>query len=278
MKYQPDRKWFNAVFISSFLHLILMGVFLFGIPSFFDALPAEPTILTFEVLPFKDIANVKTESKVAKEEKKAEKSKKVKKSQPKAEPKTKTVKATKKKTKKEVPKKTKKKKSAPAKAKKTPAKKPAPKAMEDPMDALLNQLEKESEGDDLKTPSTSNEAQKASDKTAQGINYDEDSPLSITEKLAIQNQMRKHWRAPAGANNLEEIRIFIHISLEKSGKIKDIIVKDRICPGLSDITCNLVEESAIRALKKASPIEGFILARYDIWKEFTLEFDPSFAQ
>ncbi|MDG1436568.1 MAG: hypothetical protein P8P83_02130 [Rickettsiaceae bacterium] len=271
MKQQTDKKWLNAIFISSFLHLILIGVFLFGMPSFFQKSPPEQTIITFEVLPFKDIPNVKTESKVSTKEKKAEKSKEVKKSLPKP----------KEQVKKETPKPPNKKNKAPSKTKTPPKqekKKPAPKPKEDPMDALLNQLEKESQGNDLKTPTTSNSEQKASDKFARGTNYDEDSPLSITEKLAIQNQIHKHWRAPAGANNLEEIRIIIHIFLEKNGVIKDITVKDRICPGLSDVACKLVEDSAVRALKKASPLEGFILSRYDIWKEFTLEFDPSFAQ
>ncbi|CAN0605486.1 unnamed protein product, partial [Ectocarpus sp. 12 AP-2014] len=97
----------------------------------------------------------------------------------------------------------------------------------------------------------------------------------ITEKLLVKGTIEKNWRPPVGLENLSEVRVLLHMTLEKSGEISNVIVKSIICPLNSDNTCNLTAESAIRAVKQSSPIENLPPERYDVWKEMDLIFNPS---
>ena len=142
-----------------------MGLFYFGLPSVFEKLPEEKDVLTFEVVPVSAIANIKTENKSTQKEKIAEKSKEIKASKPvpkkQATPPKKIIE-------KEEPKKEK--EIVPAKEKAKPKKAPPKKVEvqeqeEDRMDAILKNLEKESKGNAVKTPTKSQEAKEQSNKT-----------------------------------------------------------------------------------------------------------------
>lgn len=275
MKKQEKKQFQGALILSTLLHFIIVGLFYFGLPSVFEKLPEEKDALTFEVVPVSAISNIKTENKSTQKEKIAEKSKEIKASKP--VPK-KQVTPPKKIIEKEEPKKEK--EIVPAKEKAKPKKAPPKKAEvqkqeEDPMDSILKNLEKESKATEAKTPTKSQEAKEQSNKTARGAEYDKESPLSITEKLLVKGTIEKNWRPPVGLENLSEVRVLLHMTLEKSGEISNVIVKSIICPLNSDNTCNLTAESAIRAVKQSSPIENLPPDRYDIWKEFDLIFDPS---
>lgn len=278
-----DKQWQGSIALSAALHLILIIVFLFGMPSVFETLPEEKDALTFEILPTSAITNVKNENKSKQQAKIAQKSREVKKSQPKPkpQPQPKPVEAPKKKVEKKAPEEVAKKAVSPPQEKKPIEKpkeqtKPIPQKDEDAIDAILKNLEKDSQGTDAKISTRSNEEQKAGNKYSRGMDYDEESPLSITERLLVKNQMQKHWQPPAGAQNIEEVRVLIHITIEKNGTIKSTTVKNIICPTNSETTCKLTAESAIRAIRKASPLENLLPERYDTWKEFNLLFDPSF--
>lgn len=276
MKTQEKKQFQGALILSTLLHIIIVGLFYFGLPSVFEKLPQEKDVLTFEVVTVSAIANIKTENQSKQKEKIAEKSKEIKTSKPvpkKQDPLQKKPiekKENPKKEKEVIPTKEK------AKPKKTPPKKTeVQKQEEDPMDSILKNLEKESKGTEAKTPTKSQESKELSNKTARGAEYNEDSPLSITEKLLIKGIIEKNWRPPVGLENLSEVRVLLHMTLEKSGEINNVIVKSIICPLNSDNTCNLTAESAIRAVRQSSPIENLPLDRYDVWKEFDLIFDPS---
>ena len=277
-----NKQWQGSLAISTALHLILIIVFLFGMPSIFETLPEEKDALTFEILPLSAITNIKNENKSTQQEKVAQKSREVKKSQPKPKPKPtpKPVEPPKKKIEKKAPPQEAKKAVAPLQKTKPLEKpkeqpKPIPQNDEDSIDSILKNLEKDSKGNDAKISTRSNEEQKSGDKYSRGMDYDEESPLSITENLLVKNQMQKHWRPPVGASNLDQVKILIYITVEKNGNIKDVFVKDLTCPINSETTCKLVEESAIRAIWKASPLKNLLPERYNSWKEFNLLFDPS---
>ncbi len=305
MKKQIDKNWQGSLGLSVILHIILIFIFCFGLPSSFVKPQKEREAMTFEILPLSSITNVKTESKSREKEKKAKKSRKIVKSSPKpkklkpkmpkvpkvknpqtkkleskAEPKKQELQ--KKKIAKKTTKQIQKKEIIPEKQKKnktkTKTKTKAPPAVqkktEDTIDSILKNLEKDSEGDNAKTNIKSHTKKTEGEKDAWG-DYDDEHPLSISEELWIKNQMRKYWRIPAGANNLDQIKIFMHITLKKSGVIDSITVTDIQCPANSKIMCKSIEESALRAIKKASPLEKLKPERYDSWKEFDLEFDPT---
>ncbi len=274
MKKQEKKKFQGALILSTLLHLFIVGLFYFGLPFAFEKLPEEKDVLTFEIVPISEIANIKTENKSKQEAKIAKKSKQVKTSKPKQKkiptpPQKKIEKKPTPKKKEIVPNKKK------AKVKKKPPKKKAQQNNDDPMESILKNLEKESKGTNAKTPTRSQDIQKQGNKTARGADYDEESPLSITEKLLVKGQIEKNWRPPVGAEKLAEVRVLLHMTLEKSGEIKNVVIKNIICPLNSNTTCKLTAESAIRAVRKSSPIENLPSDRYDIWKEFNLIFDPS---
>jgi hypothetical protein len=159
------------------------------------------------------------------------------------------------------------------------SKKPTPKKIvkkeEDSIDAILKNLEKASEGESEKAKNKAKTNNPEAKAKARGASYNEDSPLSITEKQLVKQQVEKHWRPPVGTANFEKVRVSMKLYLEKDGSISKVVVANVICPPDSKSTCTLVEESAIRAVWKANPIENLPADRYNIWKEFDLFFDPS---
>ena len=285
-----NSKFQNILYISTVFHVILIIVFYLGMPTFFEPLtdPQQPVI--FEMLPASSINNVKTlqekeKNKVKKETTKIKPSKKIDqqkviKPQQKDKPvqKTKTVKTEPKpkpKLKPETkPKPKLKPKSKPKKIiKKIPAKKQQkPKKSK----KLLKNLEKKSTGKSVKAPFKVYEINELDDeKFSKGQIYDENSPLSVTERLIIKRQIEQNWTPPIGAENLENIQILLHITLNKDGSVNSLSTKSIICPNNIRSTCILVVNSAYRAVMKANPLVNLRPDRYDTWKEFNLYFDPS---
>jgi outer membrane biosynthesis protein TonB len=166
---------------------------------------------------------------------------------------------------------------------KTPEKKEAKKAVkannkvnkEDSIDSILKNLEEESQGSDQNAPAKNHNNQAKGDFFSQGAEYNEDSALSITETMLLKNQIQKHWTPPAAADKLAQVRVWVYIELEQDGVIKNIKIVQVQCPGGVQNTCNLVADSAVRAIKKSSPILNLPKNRYNAWKAFNLLFDPS---
>ena len=274
MKEQEQKQWQRALVLSALLHIVLILIFLFGLPSVFRSPKLEDPIV-FEVLTVKDVANIKNASKSPQKTKELSKtSREVKKSQIKSTPKDKQAKDTK--TTKAATKKqsTKKQPKPEQKKKQTSSPKIAPQKNDDVIDSILKNLEKESEGTNAKTSLRNNVAQQKADKYSKSSSHNEDKPLSITEELLIKGQIQKHWHE-LGAPNIEGIHIIFHVIMEKNGIITDVIAKKKICPHGTETACNIIADSALRSVRKASPLEGLAADRYDIWKEFDLDFDAS---
>lgn len=275
MKNKEKKQFQGALILSTLLHFIIVGLFYFGLPSAFEKLPEEKDVLTFEVVPVSAIANIKTESKSKQKEKIAKKSKQVKKAKPTPKKKTPTPKKPVKKDE------TKKKKEiVPVKSKEKPKKMPPKKEEtkkqdDDPMESILKNLEKESKGTEAKTPTKSQEAKEQSNKTAKGSDYNEEYPLSITEELYIKRLINAVWRRPAGIEYSNGINLKLRLKLDKTGKIVDHSINTTCPPNLKTL-CNLLEDSALRAIKEVDTIENLSPDRYNIWKEFTLNFDSAF--
>ncbi len=305
MKEQEDKKFQRAIIVSAILHLVLLGVFFLGFPSVFEKLPEEQDVMTFEILPTSELSNVKNENIVAKKAIEPEKSKEVKKSDTakkqdptpaKTEEIKEPVQEEEKKTpareeekpknaektpeeepvKKEEPEKKLEPKTEPKKETPKPKAKPkvAPKE-DDNIDSILKNLEEESVGTDSKVLKKSHTEQMEGTQKTRGMEYNEDSPLSITEKSLVKSQIEKNWRPPIGNQNLRDVRVMLHMKLETDGTINNVTVIKIICPSNSEALCKLTAESAVRAVKQASPIENLPVDRYDVWKEFNLLFDPS---
>ena len=284
MKNQEQKAFQKDLIISLVLHLIFIGVFIYGLPSIFKKVQDQQNVITFEMLTVSDITNVRDQGVKTPEPKEIKKSQKIEKSaaspkenleQKEETPKQEEPKPVEKKP--ETPKEEDKKKPAPIikkevkqpQAKKEETAKKAPKKQEDVIDSLLANLEKESEGTERRSPNRTPPSPPNEGKFAKGNNADEESPLSITEEMLIKQQIIKHWDKPAG---IEGIEVIFHVRLDIEGNVTIIQVSGLTGDKQLQV---LVEETGRRAVKKASPIKNLRPERYNVWKEFKLRFDPS---
>ena len=266
-----------ATAISLAIHLAIIASFLFGFPSFFKRMPEEQVII-LEMLPITDVSNVKTQKVQNEKELEEESAKKVQKSKEKVEEQKKPKPEPKKEEVKPEPK-----KDAVVVERKPEPKKPEPKKQEKPkekkksdtdLDSLLKTLEKASEGKEEKSNKQSRSEKTDAEKEARG-QFDSDLPLSISEYHALRQQIERHWNVPAGAKGSGEIKITIYISLKIDGSVEKVELKDKQCPIGSDVLCQAAADGALRAVWLASPFQNLSQERYNSWKEFNIEFDPS---
>ena len=301
-----------ALICSIALHLLAVYFFVFGLPALFPKLPEEQVIV-FEMLPVSEKSNVPTKIKQSEKAIENEEAKKVEQSKPKIEqevrpiekeekpveqpkppieqPKPLDEKKTEpaepqiieqKETVKEKPKTTveeKKKEKIPEKKKEvTPAPKPAEKKKKAPntksdLDALLKNLEQSSEGNNAKSNKQARSEVSKELQESKG-SYDDRLPLSISETALIRQQIEKQWNIPIGAQNIDQARVTLYIALNKDGSVKEVRIINTLCPNMSASICNALSDSALRAVKQASPIQGLDSKRYETWKEFHFDFNP----
>ncbi len=296
-----DRAFQKYLIISFLLHVLFIAVFIYGVPSLLKKKSEESPIIIFEMLDASDVLNVKNQNPKVDKNLEIKESKHVKTAQQKIEQnvETETIKEDaktseqkldktleiipEKKKEPQVPKKIAKKKEKPQKPKikpktkaKTKTKKvtKSKKKQEDVIDSILKNLEKESEGQELNSLNSSKASNADEGKFAKG-DYDGQSPLSVTEKLLIKQQVEKNWQPPVGVLNFEGIEVILNLKMDQNGAVKTVTVKDVVCPASAGANCDLIAKSAQRAVKKASPLQNLRKDRYDVWKEFDLRFDPS---
>lgn len=282
---KQDQPFWVYVAISIALHLATFLLFSFGLPFFHKREPQEQ-IVTFEIVPVDSISNIKTQKVQKEEEVIEEKAKKVVKSkaeeakpepvkeEKKPEEKKEAIPAKEKKEEKkeEKPKddKPKPKKTEPDKKKAPPKKKAATKS---DMDALLKTLEKESEGKEDKARKRA--VAEKSDAIEDAIGkFNEDKPLSLSERDTIKQQIQDKWNVPVGVQNASDILVTVYISLKPDGTVNQVKLLEVSCPSGFDVVCKAAGDSAVRAIWQASPLRNLAPARYDIWKEFNISFDP----
>ncbi len=293
-----------SVVISLILHVLVI-IWLYYNKDRVEKFPENNDIMTFEMLPISELSNVKPkQKKVAEQQKKPRKkiTKKqatdTKKEQPKEKPQeqSKPKEQLKEKTQEEVKKAAKtaekekqskaevvenKEKPKKAKAKKQPlAKKPKPKPKkvakkkqtksEDPLDSLLKSIEKQQT---TTQKMLANNVRLLSLEELRTI-YDENSPLSLSEKNVLRQQIQQNWFLPAGIKKIEEMQVLIQVKVLKNGSINSTNVLGIHCPKGEEIGCEKLKESALRALKRSDPFQDLDDDRYEYWKILNITFSP----
>ena len=109
-------------------------------------------------------------------------------------------------------------------------------------------------------------------------NLDKKNPnnneLSSIERL-ILNQVDKNWSRPPGIKISKDLVIKIIVRLDINGNVINLqIHKNTVNKTVKDNTLQPYLDSAIRAVKKASPFEGLKKDRYNSWKELIINFKP----
>ena len=164
------------------------------------------------------------------------------------------------------------------KPKKTVKKKEKPKnSNEERFDDLLKNLAKEKLPVDSQD-SFEKKLQNLSEQKLQNSNNLDKTPnkneLSSIEKL-ILNQIDENWSRPPGIKISKAVVIKIIVRLDINGSVIYLqIHKNTLNETGKDNTLQPYLDSAIRAIKKASPFEGLKKDRYNTWKELIINFKP----
>ena len=136
---------------------------------------------------------------------------------------------------------------------------------------------------DLAKKELLNKPKKNIDKTIQKLSQNEllndtvelqKGELSEIEKI-ILNQVDRNWSRPPGIKIEKNLIIKIIIFLDITGEVINIKIHSDTKNALKkNNKLQLYLDTAIRAVKKSSPIEGLRKDRYNIWKEIIINFKP----
>ena len=98
--------------------------------------------------------------------------------------------------------------------------------------------------------------------------------LSAIEKL-ILNQIDENWSRPPGIKTSKNLIIKVIVGLDINGNVINLqFHKNTLNEIARDKKLQPYLDSAIRAIKKASPFEGLKKDRYNSWKELIINFKP----
>ena len=98
--------------------------------------------------------------------------------------------------------------------------------------------------------------------------------LSAIEKL-ILNQIDENWSRPPGIKTSKNLIIKVIVGLDINGNVINLqIHKNTLNEIARDNKLQPYLDSAVRAIKKASPFEGLKKNRYNNWKELIINFKP----
>ena len=91
----------------------------------------------------------------------------------------------------------------------------------------------------------------------------------------LQSQVSNHWSIPIGAENVENMRVRLFIALDPEGNVIKAEIMDTMRYN-SDNYYRVLADSAIWAVKEASPIRGLPRDKHNFWKEIEFTFDPAY--
>ena len=100
-----------------------------------------------------------------------------------------------------------------------------------------------------------------------------DVPLSMTELDNIRYQIQRNWNLPAGGRNVHNMQVALRIQLAPDGQVLDVSVVDQD-QVLNDPFFRAMAESAVRAVLKTGQIKNLSPAKYHLWRDMKVNFDP----
>lgn len=272
---RDERK--QGIACSAVLHLLLLLLLIFGLPSMFrKTLPPEPTAITVELLPISKISNVKPNDGVQTDKPKPPEPPKPEPEVKKPSPPVKTAEAPPPPPPpipKPEPKKPEVKKPEPKPEPKKPEKPKPPK--EEDLNAILKAVKETAQNektDDKKEPVK--EKPTPSPKAISTI-FDPNKQISISEKDAIMGQLAKCWNPPAGAKDAQNLKVVINAEFNTDGSyIRSEIADESRSRYNSDPFFRAAADAALRAVRMCSPLKNLPPEKYEYWRYMELHFDP----
>jgi outer membrane biosynthesis protein TonB len=95
--------------------------------------------------------------------------------------------------------------------------------------------------------------------------------LSVSELAALQARLRDCWDVPVGVQNARDLIVTVRIQFRKDGALAaDPMVMNRSGAPLFQVAA----EAAVRGIRKCAPYTFMPPAKYDVWKDVEVNFDP----
>ena len=124
------------------------------------------------------------------------------------------------------------------------------------------------------TEKNNKEIKKEDEKTSEEKVTNLGEKLTISEKDAIRRQFYSCWIVPAGAKNIKDYKVSIKLKLDTNGEVISSKLTDSIKN--RDPSFRTLAESAVRAVNHPDCKKLKVPQRkYETWKEMILDFDPS---
>ncbi len=105
-----------------------------------------------------------------------------------------------------------------------------------------------------------------------GARTGESAQLSQSEIDAFRQKLKGCWSPPAGAPNADKMTVPITIRLKPD---RTLAAAPEVEMSARDAYTQAMIDSAVRAIIECQPYTMFSPARYDLWKEIPLDFDPA---
>ncbi len=274
----------SGIVYSVVLHLLLIIIMIFGLPSFLkNEPPVMPDAITVEILPISELSNVKPSD--------APKAEKIndepEKEAVKPTPPVKTAEATptpptpepvptptppKPEIKKPEEKKIEKAPEPPKPPKKEEKKE---KKAETDLDAILKSVKNDAAKEKTTEKKEAPKERTSDSPKAISSRFDPSQMMSLSEKDAIMGQLSKCWNPPAGAKNAHELIVVVNAQFNNDGSyIKAEIAPESMSRYNSDSFFRAAADAALRAVKQCSPLKGLSPDKYATWGNMELHFDP----
>ena len=150
-------------------------------------------------------------------------------------------------------------------AKKIEKKKKPAKPKVNEYDSLLKSLEKTTKINDALEPDV--------DKPSKGP-HDSNMPLSLSVKDAIKKQIEQCWNPPAGNMDAGKLAVVLNITFQQDGEVISVKIEDNFRYNTDELY-RVAADAAIRAVHKASPLQGLPVEQFSSWQYLEFHFDPS---
>ncbi|MBL1242126.1 MAG: hypothetical protein COB13_009770 [OCS116 cluster bacterium] len=95
--------------------------------------------------------------------------------------------------------------------------------------------------------------------------------LSQFEFNAVKSRMTQCWSIPAGAQDAGSVVVKVGFRLNQ---FAEVIGTPQVLNNSSHPSFQVMAESAVRAIIECGPYDMLPAEKFDVWSEFTMEFDP----
>jgi colicin import membrane protein len=95
--------------------------------------------------------------------------------------------------------------------------------------------------------------------------------LSQSEIDALRARIQQCWNPPAGLADARDLVVVVRIRFNQDGSLS---AEPTLSNSVSHPTFQIAAESALRAVKRCAPYSFMPIAKYDVWKDVEVTFDP----